>query len=264
MKLKQNVKAVNRKIVSKVAKVGAHLVRAVGVKQGPSASRLKKARSTELSKANLEKMLTNTYLPNSMAGSIDNYVPDPTLSDNRVKVYHDYTTNHTVVAHRGSASKSDWLENAYYAGGLKIGSNFAHSGEVQKKAEAKYGSSNLTTIGHSKGALHAQEFGQHGDIITLDKPVNIKDALLYKVPKYQTDYRGSKDIVSALRPLQRGEKAIELKRAGDKGSSIKDLPKKVSKSIINLVKNPLGSFKKTGKAVLDEHAIDTLTKRVEK
>ena len=68
----------------------------------------------------------------------------------------------------------------------------------------------MTTIGHSKGALHAQDFGQKGDIVTLNKPVNIRDAIGYKVPKYQTDYRGEGDVVSVLRPLQKGKKEVTL------------------------------------------------------
>jgi hypothetical protein len=90
---------------------------------------------------------------------------------------------------------------------------------MQKKVDAKYGSENLTTIGHSKGALHAQEFGQKGDIVTLNKPVNVKDALHYKVPKYQTDYRGEGDVVSALRGAQGGKEAVTLKKGkGEKSS----------------------------------------------
>ena len=183
-----------------------------GVVKKPSAERLQKKSSTELSRGNLETMLGNSYKPNAENGPIDNYVLDPTLSDNRVKTYHDPNTKHTVVAHRGSATGQDWVENAMYSVGIKRGANQKHSREMQKKVDAKYGSENLTTIGHSKGALHAQEFGQKGDIVTLNKPVNVKDALHYKVPKYQTDYRGEGDVVSALRGAQGGKEAVTLKK----------------------------------------------------
>lgn len=212
MKVLKAVKAAVRKSLHTIKAVG----RSVGIAGGaggivgPSKKRMKKASSTQLSRVHLEKMLADSYVPNSLAGPIGTYALDPTLSDNRVKVYYDPSSKHTVVAHRGSATKADWFENGLYAGGIKAGSNFKHSGEIQRQAEKKYGSSNLTTIGHSKGALHAQEFGQHGDIVTLNKPVNIKDSLLYKVPKYQTDYRGEGDVVSALRPIQRGNSAVTL------------------------------------------------------
>lgn len=217
MKVPKIIKSVSRKSFNTAKAVGRSVGIAGGL--GPSDKRKQKPRSTQLSRVDLEKMLSDSYVPNSLAGPIGTYTLDPTLSDNRVKVYYDPKSNHTVVAHRGSATKADWFENAMYATGIKAGSNFKHSGEIQKRAEAKYGSSNLTTIGHSKGALHAQEFGQHGDIITLNKPVNIKDSLLYKVPKYQTDYRGEGDVVSALRPLQRGNAAVTLhKDENAKGS----------------------------------------------
>jgi hypothetical protein len=195
------------------------VVKSLRVVKKPTPERLAKAPSTQLSKSQLETMLANTYKHNSEGANVGTYLLDPSLSDNRVKVYHDPSTKHTVVGHRGSAAKGDWFENLLYAGGIKAGANFKHSREVQKKAQAKYGTENLTTIGHSKGALHAQEFGQAGDIVTLNKPVNIKDALRYKAPKYQTDYRGEGDVVSLLRPLQRGKKAVTLKKAkGEKKS----------------------------------------------
>lgn len=194
-------------------------VKSLRVVKKPTAERLSKAPSTQLSKSQLETMLANTYQPNASGVNVGGYVLDPTLSDNRVKVYHDAATKHTVVGHRGSASKGDWWENLLYSRGIKAGANFKHSREVQKKAQSKYGTENLTTVGHSKGALHAQEFGQAGDIVTLNKPVNVKDAFRYKVPKYQTDYRGQGDIVSILRPFQGGKKAVTLKRAkGEKKS----------------------------------------------
>lgn len=198
----------------------------------------RKPSSTELSRKHLETMLANTYTPGTTSGPVGSYVHDPTLSDNRVKVYHDANTKHTVVAHRGSQTKGDWFENSLYAMGIRGGSNYNHSKKVQNKAEKKYGASNLTTIGHSKGALHAQDFGKHGDIVTLNKPVNVQDALLLKVPKNQKDYRGEGDVVSALRGLQGGKKAVTLKK--EKGT----------KSSWNPIKN-----------ILDEHATETLTRK---
>ena len=70
----------------------------------PTVERLQKKSSTELSRTNLQTMLGNSYKSNAENGPIDNYVLDPTLSDNRVKTYYDSNTKHTVVAHRGSAT----------------------------------------------------------------------------------------------------------------------------------------------------------------
>lgn len=221
----------------RIKKKIASVIKSLGVVKKPSLERLKKAPSTAIPKNVLETMLANTYKKNEDQSKIEGYILDKELSGSRVKVYHDPKSKHTVVGHRGSASGQDWLENALYTIGIKGGKNYRNSREVQKKAHAKYGTENLTTIGHSKGAMHAQEFGQSGDIITLNKPTNIKDTLRYKVPKYQTDYRGEKDVVSALRPFQRGKKAVTLKKEDKKSSW-----------------NPI-------KNILEEHGTETLQRK---
>ena len=115
--------------------------------------RVKKS-ATSLSKGTLQSMLDRTYQKENLP--VENYVADATLSDNRVKVFHDPTTNHTVVAHRGSSGVRDWLiENPLYLFNVEAGYGWNNSKRRQKAAEKKYGTENLTTIGHSKGALHA-------------------------------------------------------------------------------------------------------------
>lgn len=198
-------------------------------------------RATPLAKPVLEKMLASTYDPKNV--NLDSYQVDAGLSDARVKVYHDPTSNHTVVAHRGSAEARDWWENAKYALGIERGAGWKHSKEIQRQAEQKYGVQNLTTIGHSKGALHAQKFGKHGDIITLNKPVAIKD-LRYKVPEYQTDYTGEGDVVSVLRPFQRGAKEKVLAKQGG-----------VLKKGLRVLKKGLVS------TLLEEHGTATLRRK---
>ena len=198
-------------------------------------------KSSILSKDQLVNMMSATYQPNSMLRAIDEYVPDPTISDNRVKVYHNVRLNHTVVAHRGSQTLSDWVENAAYSIGIKKGSNWSHSKKKQKEAENKYGIKNLTTIGHSKGALHAQEFGEHGDIVTSNKPVNIPD-LFRKVPSNQLDYVGEGDVVSMLRPWQRGADPVVLSKGKTTWQRVKAAIRPVT-------------------AVLKEHKIDTILRK---
>lgn len=208
---------------------------------GKAAPKKKAAPVTKLSKTKLEHLLAATYEKKKV--NVDNYVIDTDLSDDRVKVYQDPSTKHTVIAHRGSATGSDWFENGLYALGIKAGTNWSHSKQVQRAAEKKYGTKNLTTIGHSKGALHAQEFGKHGgQILTLNKPVNVSD-ILYKVPKKQIDYQGEGDVVSLLRPLQRGNKQVVLK---------KDIG--VAKRISRAIKHPIN-------ALLGEHSTRTLTRQ---
>lgn len=177
-------------------------------------------RSPTLKKETLEKMLAATY--DKANTDVADYSIDAGLSGARVKVYHNPKTGHTVVAHRGSAEGRDWLENALYAGGIKKGKGWRISKQTQKAAYKKYGAENLTTIGHSKGALHAQEFGKKGkEILTLNKPVNVHDVLFSKVPAKQIDYTGEGDVVSLLRPLQRGSEEVVLKKKEGLFSRIK-------------------------------------------
>ena len=153
----------------------------------------------------VQGMLNETY--NKDAKDVGSYKLDKQLSNKRVKVYHDPVSNKVVVAHRGSQDAQDWKENAMYTLGIKKGKGWNTSKEIQKKAEHKYAGAHLTTTGHSKGALHAQEFGQKGDIVTVNKPVNVGDAMHKKVGENQTDIKSRRDPVSFLRHFQKGKKA---------------------------------------------------------
>jgi hypothetical protein len=155
-------------------------------------------------------MLKETY--NKKAGNVGDYRIDSNLSNKRVKVYHDPVSNKVVVAHRGSSNLQDWKENAQMVLGMRSGKGFKKSKETQKKAEEKYAGAQLTTIGHSKGATHAEMFGKKGQVITLNKPVVPGDIIHNKkVGKHQTDYKSSRDPVSVLRGFQKGSKAKIIK-----------------------------------------------------
>jgi len=165
-----------------------------------------------LSSEDLEALLAKSYNSQNPSDYKDFQV-DKELSGQRVQVYHNPTTQQTIVAHRGTQSVPNWIENVAYAiSNDKSGKAFQHSKKIQDQAYQKYGKENITTIGHSKGALHAQEYGKEGkEVITLNKPVNITDALFTRVPKSQTDIRTQYDPVSFLRPFQRGNKAETIK-----------------------------------------------------
>jgi len=165
-----------------------------------------------LANEDLQALLAKSYNSQNPSDYKDFQV-DKELSGQRVQVYHNPTTQQTVVAHRGTQSVPNWIENVAYAvGNDKSGKAFQHSKKIQDQAYQKYGKENITTIGHSKGALHAQEYGKEGkEVITLNKPVNIHDALFTRVPKSQTDIRTQYDPVSFLRPFQRGNKAETIK-----------------------------------------------------
>jgi len=164
-----------------------------------------------LANEDLQALLAKSYSKNPE--DYKDFKVDKSLSGQRVQVYHNPTTQQTIVAHRGTSSIPNWIENVAYAvSNDKSGKAFQHSKKIQDQAYQKYGKENITTIGHSKGALHAQEYGKEGkEVITLNKPVNITDALFTRVPKSQTDIRTQYDPVSFLRPFQRGSKVETIK-----------------------------------------------------
>jgi hypothetical protein len=171
-----------------------------------------KSTNTHMDRGDLKGLLDETYRKGKGANeNYGDYQIDKELSTGRAKVYHNPTTGKTVVAHRGSTNLQDWKENFNYAVGIKRkGKAYKKSAKVQNAAEAKYGTSHLETIGHSKGALHAQELGQKGLVQTLNKPVNLRD-LRKVIPDSQIDYKSTRDPVSALRGFQRGAKARVIK-----------------------------------------------------
>jgi hypothetical protein len=180
--------------------------KATGIKKGF------KSTNVHISSGELKGLLEETYKKGKGANeNYGSYQIDKQLSTGRAKVYYNPTSGKTVVAHRGSTNLQDWKENFNYALGIGgKGKAYKKSEAVQKAAEAKYGTNNLETIGHSKGALHAQSLGGKGLIQTLNKPVNLKD-IKKVIPKTQIDYKSSRDPVSFLRKYQKGESAKVIK-----------------------------------------------------
>lgn len=152
----------------------------------------------------LHHFLFNSY---SNGKDYKDWKLDHSLSDNQVQVYFNPNTGKAVVVHRGSQDLQDWYENTKQFLGFKSGTKLDHSRKIQKEAEAKYGAKNVITIGHSKGAYHAEEVGKNsGEIITLNKPVTTWDVIYgKKVPEHQTDIKAEFDPVSFLRHFQPGK-----------------------------------------------------------
>jgi hypothetical protein len=161
----------------------------------------------------LKKVLKNGYAKHKDK-NIDGYEVDQSMSGKRVQVLHNPTTKHTIVAHKGTDSATDWLTNLRY--GLfndKSSKRFKHSKKIQKQAEEKYKDGNFTTVGHSLGAKLAQESSSKGDIVTLNGATTPYD-IGKRVPKNQTNIRTTIDPVSYLQNYQWGngnEKKIESK-----------------------------------------------------
>jgi hypothetical protein len=155
----------------------------------------------------LEPLEIKHFIKNSYGDKLEDYKDfaiDEDLSGQRVQVYHNPNTNQTVIVHRGTNSKHDIIHDLQL--GLLHSTNnarFKHAEKIQKLAEDKYGTNNLITLGHPLGANYASKIGKTSE--------QIIDVIFNTVPKNQIDYRSSVDLVSILRPLQRGRKPITIR-----------------------------------------------------
>ena len=153
----------------------------------------------------LSELLKNDYKEKPKE-NVKEFTLDNDLSGKRVKVYVD-GQGKAVVSHRGTQGIQDIFTDMRLLLGDKSSERFKHAKRIQKKAEAKYGGDNVTTIGHSLGASIAENVGQNSNkVITYNKPVVPTD-LFNRTSKKQTDIRTSLDPISILRPLQKGKKA---------------------------------------------------------
>jgi hypothetical protein len=117
-----------------------------------------------LTSKSLQALLDASYKKKGEAPKeVNGYMYDPDLSTNTSKVYVDPKTNHTVVAHRGTKGIMDWANNAVYAvagrTGYKMTNRYKDAEKTHKAAEEKYGKDNISSIGHSQGALLARMLG---------------------------------------------------------------------------------------------------------
>jgi len=149
-----------------------------------------------LKAAELKALLKASY---SGENKVGDFVLDKRLSTQTSKVYYNPSTQQTVVAHKGTQGLTDWMNNVAYAVGgrwlYEKTDRFKEAEKVQREAEKAYGTKNLSTIGHSQGALQSEILGQKGkEVITLNKPTN---PLFDKsASSKQTDIRTERDIVS--------------------------------------------------------------------
>lgn len=165
-----------------------------------------------LSTQNLKGLLDASYDPKQK--KVGDFVLDKELSSGTSKVYRNEKTGQVVVAHRGTAGISDWGNNAIYAIGgkqaYKLTSRYREAEKVQRRAEKKYGASNVSTIGHSQGGLQSELLGGRSkEIITLNKATLPFES---NTNKNQYDVRSSRDVVSGLNPFaKKSKKNVNIK-----------------------------------------------------
>jgi hypothetical protein len=135
------------------------------------------------------------------------YKIDKNLSGKRTKVYFNEKENKPVVVHRGTASIQDVGTDIGLAFGHR-GKRFAHAKKIQKKAEKKYGTDNLHTLGHSLGGIVAEEVGgKSKNVITLNKAVTPWELNRKNGPN-QTDIKTSNDPVSMLNKFSKNKASV--------------------------------------------------------
>jgi len=157
----------------------------------------------KISVENIKKLIQQSY--KSSLSNVDDYVIDNELSGQRAQVYKKKGTNEAVVVHRGTKGLEDLGNDVKLALGFDISNTnrVKHAREVQQKAEQKYGSQNVSTVGHSLGSHISSQVGQNSkEIINLNKavvPANLGKTISSK----ETNIRSSKDVISSLLPFQR-------------------------------------------------------------
>ena len=164
-----------------------------------------------LSVKDLKSLLGASFDPKQ--DKVNNFDMDKEISSPTSKVYVNKITGQVVVAHMGTKGIIDWGNNAIYAYGgdwaYKQTNRYKEAKKVQDKAEKKYGSSKVSTIGYSQGGLQAELLGNKSkEIITYNKATR---PLSNRRNKNQYDIRTSRDIVSGLNPFQtNNKKEIEI------------------------------------------------------
>ena len=125
-----------------------------------------------LSTRTLKNALKNSYGKSKKKQGFDGYEPVSNLTDTEAQVYFNPKTNHAIVSHRGTQGIGDAFQDvAYGLTGYK-GRRFKKAERVQKEAERKYGSQNVSTVGHSLGSLISSDVGRNSkEIINYNKPV---------------------------------------------------------------------------------------------
>lgn len=108
-------------------------------------------------KRNLKNFVEAGYKKKASAKKIDNYVLDEDLSTKRDKVYYDPNTGKAVHTIAGTDSLKDWANNVLIPLELHQYSNRHKNAEkIHKKANEKYGKSNVDLITHSQSGHIAE------------------------------------------------------------------------------------------------------------
>jgi hypothetical protein len=162
----------------------------------------------KLSVKDIKYLLLSSY--DNKLNDVLPWIIDKSLSTNETQVYTNNSTPQVIVVHRGTKGMKDIITDTKLLFGFKNNNRFNDARKIQQQAENKYGSKNISTIGHSLGAAIAEDIGRNSkEIITLNKPTLPLDILLKKKVGFnQYDIRTKKDPISILKPLQQDNKDV--------------------------------------------------------
>jgi len=157
-------------------------------------------------KPNEIKSLLDASYQDKPASKIGDWELDDKLSTPTAVVYYNPITDEAVVAHRGTQGVTDWGNNIAYAlGAYELTPRYREGKKVQDEAERKYGKKNISTLGHSQGAVLARKLGADTKEI-----INVNPAYSGEIPaKNEYNIRSSNDVVSgAFAPVASARKVL--------------------------------------------------------
>jgi len=162
---------------------------------------------------NLKGIIKNGYQKDKI-DDINDYKLDKELSGERVQVYHNPKTNHTIINHRGTKGLQDVITDIRLLFGDKSSERFQHFKEVSEKAHEKYKDSNITQVGHSLGAQLAKEANvkRNDETVTYNGATTPLD-LFNQQKSNEYNIRTSIDPISAIQqyqPFQKPESNIVI------------------------------------------------------
>ena len=151
----------------------------------------------------LHSLISNGYSKKpKTVSNIDGYEMDKSLSGTRAQVYHNPTTNHLVVNHRGTKGIHDVVTDIRLMFGDKSNKRFQHGKKITDEALKKYDTDNVTICGHSLGSQIASEANKkHNKETIVVNPAMIPSEITKKQKDNETVIRSKLDPISYLHSL---------------------------------------------------------------
>lgn len=176
---------------------------------------MKRMTGGKVSARDLQGLLKESYNPKNV--DYGDWEIDKSLSGQRAKVFTHKGTKEVAVVHRGTKGIHDWGTDLKYALGFNISKTdrVKHGVDIQKKAEAKYGKENVSTLGHSLGSVVAREAGKDSkEIISLNGAYSPQDILFKPISNKEFNVRTQYDPVSALLPIKQNKNTFTIPSVG--------------------------------------------------